>query len=351
MVITDILLERRVWEWRAAAFAGDRPVAVFHQSPYTQRGVRLGAILDVVLKEKPKTLDGGFCTSATGEDIFVRLGSEPIPLGSQLSVQIVSEARADKVARGRRVSGGGFGPQRSALETWRDILPTKAVPRKADTLAEIQRVDDAFAEALVSHVTLEGGGRLGVSRTPALTALDVDTAGRAGPAGQGAIAKAINLVAAREAARQLSLRDLGGLAVLDCIAPIQKAFGSDIKTAFLETFRHVSSRKAAALAPSRFGLMEVSLAWGARPIDEVLGDGCGGVSPEAALLGGLRMVERDLEARPATALVLALPERAYIAVERHFGGPQQLSADLSRRWGPAIETEISPAGRTEVIRK
>src|SRR4029079_1760962 len=71
------------------------------------------------------------------------------------------------------------------------------------------------AEALSDTpvVALAGGGRIAIERTAALVAIDVDP-GEA--AGRDAIATT-NRAAAAEAARQMRLRDLGGLIAIDFI--------------------------------------------------------------------------------------------------------------------------------------
>ncbi len=99
---------------------------------------------------------------------------------------------------------------------------------------------DGIAEALASvearEVPLATGGRLTIERTAALTAIDVDTG--PGSADPRAVVET-NLEAARETARQLRLRDIGGLVVIDFIrmpgrtdrnrvlATLQRAVDSD----------------------------------------------------------------------------------------------------------------------------
>lgn len=352
MAIHEILIETRLWERRAAVFSGGRPVALFHDSELIARGLRLGTWNEVILRERPVGLDGGFCTTEDGNDVFVRLGkAAPPALGSRFTIEVVAEAHGGKAARGRRTKGDASGGPDDPFEAWRVLLGRSVPVVEAGTDIDCARLDEAFDEALATAVTLEGGGRLGISRTPALTAMDIDTSGRASRSGRSALARAVNLAAASEAARQAALRGLGGLIVIDCVAPVSKADGAGIKAAFLEAFRSVSPRKAEALAPSPFGLMQASLAWGECPVDEILVDRGGGLSARGQLLEGLRLLEREARARPAASLTLALPDEAWKSLHSLPGGLAALADRFAKALGPALQFEVSPAGRVEVVRR
>jgi ribonuclease E len=66
-------------------------------------------------------------------------------------------------------------------------------------------------------VPLPSGGSIVVDRTEALTAIDVNSGKSSGSGSHEEMALATNVEAARETARQLRLRDLGGLVVVDFI--------------------------------------------------------------------------------------------------------------------------------------
>jgi hypothetical protein len=269
---------------------------------------------------------------------------EGLSAGAAFCAQIASEARRGKLARVRPVKPPSE-PQPSALELWRGRLPGEPAPDFESGREAREAIDAAFDEALSPAVTLPGGGRLTLTRTRALTAIDIDTAGRSDSGRAGARARKVNLAAVREAARQLSLRGLGGLAVIDCIAPLGRPLGSELRSAFLAQFRSVSTRRAEALAPSPFGLLEVSMAWGDRPVDEIYLSEDGTRSPLGTLLAGLRRLEAEAEARPAGMLTLALPADA---MER-FNAPGAPYADrIASRYGRRIKAETSGRGTIEV---
>lgn len=86
-----------------------------------------------------------------------------------------------------------------------------------DPFAEY-RIDEQGAKALERKVYLPSGGSLVIDRTEAMTVIDVNTGKFTGSAGNlEATVTANNLEAAEEIVRQLRLRDIGGIIVIDFI--------------------------------------------------------------------------------------------------------------------------------------
>ena len=80
------------------------------------------------------------------------------------------------------------------------------------------RIDEQVAKALERKVYLPSGGSLVIDRTEAMTVIDVNTGKFTGSAGNlEATVTANNLEAAEEIVRQLRLRDIGGIIVVDFI--------------------------------------------------------------------------------------------------------------------------------------
>jgi ribonuclease E len=80
------------------------------------------------------------------------------------------------------------------------------------------RIDEQLRKALERKVNLPSGGSLVIDRTEALTAVDVNTGRFTGSGGN--LEETVtrnNLEAAEEIARQLRLRDIGGMIVIDFI--------------------------------------------------------------------------------------------------------------------------------------
>ena len=80
------------------------------------------------------------------------------------------------------------------------------------------RVDEQIAKALERKVFLPSGGSLIIDRTEAMTVIDVNTGKFTGTSGNlEATVTSNNLEAAEEVVRQLRLRDIGGIIVIDFI--------------------------------------------------------------------------------------------------------------------------------------
>ena len=85
------------------------------------------------------------------------------------------------------------------------------------SLDKVYQLEKALDEALSPRVWLKSGGYLVIEPTEALTVIDVNTGKYAGKKNQQETIKKINLEAARETARQLRLRNLSGIILVDFI--------------------------------------------------------------------------------------------------------------------------------------
>jgi len=102
-------------------------------------------------------------------------------------------------------------------ETAPDLLPK--VTNYADELPLFERfhVEDQLRKALDRKVWLPSGGHLILDRTEALTVIDVNTGRFVGSSNLEETVLQNNLEAAEEIGRQLRLRDIGGIIVIDFI--------------------------------------------------------------------------------------------------------------------------------------
>ena len=84
-------------------------------------------------------------------------------------------------------------------------------------LFERYHVEDQLRKALDRKVYLPSGGHLVIDRTEALTVIDVNTGKFVGTSSLEETVLQNNLEAAEEIGRQLRLRDIGGIIVIDFI--------------------------------------------------------------------------------------------------------------------------------------
>jgi ribonuclease E len=311
MPVARLLRERTVGESRWVALDGRGAAAALYleRSSDAARAV-IGARLAARVRKADAALGGAFVDLGAKGEAFVRLKPEVrLAEGAAVVVDVVAEARRGKLARVRMADEAASAPE--GVEAWRASLKGGAAAAVEDRAAGDSEVQAAFEEAQSARVSLRGGGRLQAERTEALVAADIDTAGRAVKGSRAEAARAINIEAAEELARQMLLRGWGGLAVLDCVAPVDKAAGGLIRAAFLDTFKDLSARQVKALAPSDFGLMEISADWQTAPLGERMLDAGGLPTPETLALSGLRMLEADARASRMARLQLTLPATAH----------------------------------------
>ncbi|NUZ05314.1 ribonuclease G [Piscinibacter koreensis] len=82
---------------------------------------------------------------------------------------------------------------------------------------DLFNIDDEIAKALLRRVDLKSGGYLIIDQTEALTTVDVNTGGFVGARNFDDTIFKTNLEAAQAIARQLRLRNLGGIVIIDFI--------------------------------------------------------------------------------------------------------------------------------------
>ena len=118
-------------------------------------------------------------------------------------------------------------------------------------LFEMYNIEDEIQKALGRRVDLKSGGYIIIDQTEALTSIDVNTGGYVGARNFEDTIFKTNLEAAQSIARQLRLRNLGGIIVIDFIdmheqnhkaqvlAELQKALSRDRARTTLTEFSSV----------------------------------------------------------------------------------------------------------------
>jgi ribonuclease E len=119
------------------------------------------------------------------------------------------------------------------------------------------QIEHQIESAYARHVNLPSGGAVVIDHTEALTAIDVNSARATRGGDIEETALRTNLEAADEIARQLRLRDLGGLIVIDFIDMESQKNQREVESRFREALRFDRARVQVGKI-SRFGLLELS---------------------------------------------------------------------------------------------
>ena len=118
-------------------------------------------------------------------------------------------------------------------------------------------VEEKITKALERKVWLHSGGYITIERTEALTAVDVNTGRFVGKRNQEETILKTNLEAAQEIVRQLRLRNIGGIIILDFIDMEKEANRKRVYEAVREAIRKDKARTN-ILRISELGLVEMS---------------------------------------------------------------------------------------------
>jgi ribonuclease G len=106
-------------------------------------------------------------------------------------------------------------------------------------------------------VWIKGGAYIVIDQTEALVTIDVNTGRFVGKTDQSTTVLTTNLEAAKEVARQVRLRDIGGLIVVDLIDMYNREHKRQVYDAFCKAFRNDRAKRSISQI-SEFGLIEMT---------------------------------------------------------------------------------------------
>ena len=173
-----------------------------------------------------------------------------------------------------------FQEYQRVLELVQRIMPTLApkvkLYSKPYPIFDEYGVQAEIDKALKSKVWLKSGGSIVINQTEALVAIDVNTGRYVGKKSSGRLEDTIvktNLEAVKEIVRQIRLRDLGGIIVLDFIDMEEKKNRQKVLQAVeLELKKDRSPSKA--LQVSDFGLIIITRKRVKQSLERVLTEPC-----------------------------------------------------------------------------
>ena len=213
-------------------------------------------------------------------------------------------------------------------------------------LFELYDVEAEIERALSRRVALKSGGTLVVDQTEALTTIDVNTGAFVGSRSFDETVFKTNLEAAQAIARQLRLRNLGGIIVIDFI-DMQSA---EHRAAVLEELRRALARDRTRITLNGFtalGLVEMTRKRTRESLAHVLCEPCPVCEGRGELKTArtvcyeiLRELVREARAFPAKELrVLASPPVIELFQEEESGALALLSDFIGKPI--SVQTESS----------
>jgi len=286
-------------------------------------------------------------------DYLARLwdGIRETTLGSSAPAQIYTDS--DLIRRAIRdiynkdideVIVEGEDGYRAARDFMKLLMPSHArkVKPYADAVPLFQRygAEDQLAAMYQPIVQLKSGGYLVINPTEALVSIDINSGRSTREYGIEATAVGTNLEAAHEIARQLRLRDMAGLVVIDFIDMENNGNVRKVEKAMKAALSNDRARIQVGRISS-FGLMEMSrqrlrtgvLEASTRQCPHCEGTGLVRTASSAGL-SALRMLEEEAARGKGTILTMrASQEAAFYLLNRK----RRELAEIEARYGVRIE--------------
>ena len=241
---------------------------------------------------------------------------------------------------------------RAAKEFMKLLMPShaKKVQHYADPVPLFQRyhVEDQLNAMYQPIVQLKSGGYIVINPTEALVSIDINSGRSTKEHGIEQTALSTNLEAAREIARQLRLRDMAGLVVIDFIDMENHGNARKVERAMKEALKHDRARIQVGRI-SGFGLMEMSrqrlrtgvLEASTRECPHCEGTGLVRTASSSAL-SALRLIEEEAARGNGNQIVLQASQEATIYC---LNNKRAELADIEERYH--VRIIIVPNGEVE----
>lgn len=235
------------------------------------------------------------------------------------------------------------------------LMPShsRRVKSYADPVSLFQRygVEDQLSAMYQPEVQLKSGGYLVINPTEALVSIDINSGRSTREHGIEATAVKTNLEAAAEIARQLRLRDMAGLVVIDFIDMDRHGNIRKVERAMRDALKNDRARIQVGRISS-FGLLEMSrqrLRTGVLEASTKVCPHCEGTglvrTASSSALSALRLIEEEAAKGKASQITLTASQEATIYV---LNSKRHEIDDIEKRYG--VSVEITPDGETEGAR-
>ncbi|HXC74229.1 MAG TPA: ribonuclease E/G [Sphingomicrobium sp.] len=230
------------------------------------------------------------------------------------------------------------------------LMPShvRRVKQHSETTPLFQRygVEDQLSAMYQPMVQLKSGGYLVINPTEALVSIDINSGRSTREHNIEQTAYNTNIEAAAEIARQLRLRDMAGLIVIDFIDMEQNSHVRKVEKAMKEALKNDRARIQVGRISS-FGLMEMSrqrlrtgvLEASTRPCPHCEGTGLMRTAASAGL-SALRIIEDEATRGRGERILLRAGRDAAVYV---LNKKRAELADIEQRYGVSIEIAIDEA--------
>ncbi len=175
-----------------------------------------------------------------------------------LEIRALRDMAGPQVERIRLDTATGFAKARAFAETYSpELLPRLQHYEGARPLFDLYSVEDEIGKALQRQVPLKSGGSMVIEQTEAMTTVDINTGTFVGTHNLEETIFRTNLEAASALARQLRVRNLGGIIIIDFIDMQSAEHRRQVMRA-LEKSVERDRAKTVIAGVSAFGVVEMT---------------------------------------------------------------------------------------------
>ena len=214
----------------------------------------------------------------------------------------------------------------------RRAMPSAEAHIQLVTVSAFESLEDEIAALAHAKVDLLSGAWITIETTEALTAIDVNSGRFTQSGGLAETSLAVNLEAATEIGRQIRLRGIGGLIVVDFIhlssdpAPVLAALEKSLSF----------DRAPVQISPmSEFGIVAITRKRVREPLARLTSAACPSchgtgraLTPQSVALNILRQVEREARAAPGREILAEAAPDVAAWLDAHLDA---ITPELARR--------------------
>ncbi len=317
-------IENAIGEERAAIIDHKRDIEYFVRRWSGRDIARKGEVFSARVLRIDKDLMAAFVDMGCGENGLLRFAmSNNAPRlveGAMVRVEVLRQAEIDK------------GPLVRFIEPSKADRPTKeksislrqAISARYPGIKFEDSLVNGIDEAAETEIALQGGGYIYIEHTRAGTMIDVDTG-----TGQKS---AVGIASAREIARQIRKRGIGGLILVDFPNFRKRKIRADVWQTFKDGFN--GDLDHPKIAPfSRFGTVEMTRTRRGPSIAQIMMGKDGEPTTETIALRGLRRLTKEANVDGGARLVLQVPSAAYKWLEADIiGWRKAMAARIGERF-------------------
>lgn len=196
---------------------------------------------------------------------------------------------------------------------------------KSYDLFEYYQIESKITKALSRKVWLKCGGYIVIDKTEALTVIDVNTGKFVGGSNLEDTVLKTNIDAAREIAKQLRLRDIGGIIIIDFIDMNDAAHQQNVLDVFRQALKK-DRTKSTVVGITGLGLVEMTRKKVRQELSSVITVECPGCDGAGRILSPesiLRNIEKEVEKYMSQTIAHAIQVEVHpsvAAVYEHSSG-------------------------------